>query len=84
MDDVSENRCFTPVGDWEYTSVRIPTEIFIFLRCPRGKDVKTIQGLLRHATVTTTFDLYSQYIDAAKLEAQEDIALAFTSTAAAD
>jgi site-specific recombinase XerD len=50
----------------------------------RGKDVKTIQGLLRHAKVTTTLDLYSQSIDAAKLEAQEDIALAITSTAAAD
>src|SRR5271169_121358 len=50
----------------------------------KGKDVKTIQGLLRHAKVTTTLDLYSQSIDAAKLEAQEDIALAITSTAAAD
>ena len=50
----------------------------------RGKDVKTIQGLLRHAKVTTTLDLHSQSIDAAKLEAQEDIALAITSTAAAD
>jgi len=50
----------------------------------KGKDVKTIQGLLRHAKVTTTLDLYSQSIDAAKLEAQEDIALAITSTAAGD
>jgi integrase len=49
----------------------------------RGKDVKTIQGLLRHANVTTTLDLYSQSIDAAKLAAQEDIALAITSTAVA-
>jgi integrase len=37
----------------------------------RAKDVKTIQELLRHAKVTTTLDLYSQAIDAAKLEAQE-------------
>jgi len=50
----------------------------------RGKDVKTIQGLLRHAKVTTTFDLYSQSIDTSKLEAQEDTALAITSAAAAD
>jgi site-specific recombinase XerD len=50
----------------------------------RGKAVKTIQGLLRHSKVTTTLDLYSQSIDAAKLEAQEDIALAITSTAAAE
>ena len=50
----------------------------------RGKDVKTIQGLLRHAKVTTTLDLYSQSIDSAKLEAQEDIALAIRSSAAAD
>ena len=48
------------------------------------KDVKTTHGLLRHAKVTTTLDRYSQSIDAAKLEAQEDIALAITSTAAAD
>ena len=50
----------------------------------RGKDVKTIQELLRHAKSSTTLDLYSQAIDAAKLEAQEDIALAITSTAEAD
>ena len=50
----------------------------------RGKDVKTIQGLLRHANVTTTLDLYSQSIDTAKLQAQEDIALAITSAAAVD
>jgi len=37
-----------------------------------------------HAKVTTTLDLYSQFIDAAKLEAQEDIALAITSAAAVD
>jgi integrase len=49
----------------------------------RGKDVKTIQGLLRHAKATTTLDLYSQSLDAAKLEAQEDIALAIRSSAAA-
>ncbi len=29
----------------------------------RGKDVKRIQGLLRHAKVTTTLDLYSHEID---------------------
>jgi len=49
----------------------------------RGKDVRTIQGLLRHAKVTTTLDLYSQSIDAAKLEAQEEIAAAITNTAVA-
>ena len=49
----------------------------------RGKDVKTIQELLRHAKVSTTLDLYPQGIDAAKLEAQEDIALAIRSSAAA-
>ena len=50
----------------------------------RGKDVKTIQGLLRHAKVTTTLDLYSQSIDAAKLKVQEEIALAISSAAAVD
>jgi integrase len=49
----------------------------------RGKDVKTIQELLRHAKVNTTLDLYSQAIDAAKLEAQEEIALAIKNTAVA-
>jgi integrase len=48
----------------------------------RGTDVKTIQGLLRHAKVTTTLDLYSQSIDAAKLEAQEEIAVAIRNAAA--
>jgi hypothetical protein len=33
--------------------------------------------------VTTTLDLYSQSIDAAKLEAQEEIAAAITNTAVA-
>ena len=45
----------------------------------RGTDVKTIQGLLRHAKVTTTLDLYSQSIDASKLNAQKDMAMAITS-----
>jgi integrase len=50
----------------------------------RGTDVKTTQGLLRHAKVTTTLDLYSQSIDASKLNAQKEMAMAITSTAAAD
>jgi integrase len=50
----------------------------------RAKDVKTIQGLLRHAKVSTTLDLYSQAIDKSKLAAQRDIALAITGGAAAD
>jgi integrase len=48
----------------------------------KGKDVKTIQGLLRHAKASTTLDLYSQAIDASKLAAQRDIALAITSNQA--
>jgi integrase len=48
----------------------------------KGKDVKTIQGLLRHAKASTTLDLYSQAIDASKLAAQSDIALAITSNQA--
>jgi integrase len=46
----------------------------------KGKDAKTIQGLLRHAKASTTLDLYSQAIDASKLAAQGDIALAITSS----
>lgn len=44
----------------------------------KGKDVKTIQGLLRHAKASTTLDLYSQAIDESKLAAQRDIAMAIT------
>jgi integrase len=44
----------------------------------KGKDVKTIQGLLRHAKASTTLDLYSQAMDESKLAAQRDIALAIT------
>ncbi len=45
----------------------------------KGTNVKTIQGLLRHAKASTTLDLYSQAIDESKLAAQRDIALAITS-----
>jgi integrase len=45
----------------------------------KGKDVKTIQGLLRHAKASITLNIYSQAIDASKLAAQRDIALAITS-----
>ena len=45
----------------------------------KGKDVKTIQGLLRHAKASTTLDLYSQAMEESKLAAQRDIALAITS-----
>ena len=48
----------------------------------KGKDVKTIQGLLRHAKASTTLDLYSQSMDESKLAAQRDIALAITSNQA--
>jgi len=48
----------------------------------KGKDVKTIQGLFRHAKASTTLDLYSHVIDASKLEAQNDIAVAITSSQA--
>ena len=44
----------------------------------KGKDVKTILGLLRHAKSSTTLDLYSQAMDESKLAAQRDIALAIT------
>ncbi|MGB9434110.1 MAG: site-specific integrase [Candidatus Acidiferrum sp.] len=44
----------------------------------KGEDVKTIQGLLRHAKASTTLDLYSQAMDDSKLAAQRDIALAIT------
>jgi hypothetical protein len=57
------------------TSVTAPATFLI----NKGKDVKTIQGLLRHAKASATLDLYSQAIDAYKLAAQRDIALAITS-----
>jgi hypothetical protein len=43
-----------------------------------GKDVKTIQGLLRDAKASTTLDLYSQAIDASKFGDAKDIVLAIT------
>ena len=42
----------------------------------KGKDAKTIQGLLRHVKASTTLDLYSQAIDASKLAALREIVLA--------
>jgi integrase len=44
----------------------------------RGKDVKTIQELLRHAKASATLDLYLQAMDESKLAAQRDITLAIT------
>jgi integrase len=48
----------------------------------KGKDVKTIQGLLRHAKSSTTLDLYSQSMDESKLAAQREIAMAITGSQA--
>jgi integrase len=39
-----------------------------------GKDVKTIQGLLRHAKSSTTLDLYSQAIDASDPDHHRSVA----------
>ena len=50
------------------------------LGCPELAEANR-RLLLRHAKVTTTLDLYSQAIDVAKLEAQEEIALAIRSAA---
>lgn len=50
----------------------------------KGKDPKTIQELMRHKKVTTTLQLYSQAMDDAKLEAQQEIASAITGRVAAD
>jgi integrase len=50
----------------------------------QGKDVKTVQELLRHAKASTTLDLYSQAIDATKLAAQEEIAVTIKSMAVAE
>jgi integrase len=50
----------------------------------RGTNTKTVQELMRHTKVTTTLQLYSQAIDAAKLQAQHEIASAITSGVAAD
>jgi integrase len=40
-----------------------------------AKDVKTIQGLLRHAKASTTLDLYSQAIDASDPDHHRSAAL---------
>jgi site-specific recombinase XerD len=44
----------------------------------KGRDVKTIQGLLCHAKSSRTLDLYSQAMEESKLAAQRDIAMAIT------
>jgi integrase len=65
-----------------------PAAIKAGIRLERGQrfgfhnfrhSLATFQGLLRHAKASTTLDLYSQAIDASKLAAQRDIALAITS-----
>ncbi len=48
----------------------------------KGKDVKTVQGLLRHDKSSTTLDLYLQAMDESKMAAQRDIALAIASSQA--
>jgi integrase len=42
----------------------------------KGTDIKTVQGLLRHANVTTTLSRYAQSVNASMLEAQEKVLLA--------
>ena len=45
----------------------------------RGTDVKTVQGLLRHANVTTTLGRYAQSVNASMLAAQETMLQAMKS-----
>jgi len=39
----------------------------------KEKDTKTIQGLLRHANVSTTLGLYAQSVNSSMVEAQESM-----------
>jgi integrase len=39
----------------------------------KEKDTKTVQGLLRHANVSTTLNLYAQSVNASMVEAQESM-----------
>jgi site-specific recombinase XerD len=47
----------------------LPDSLATFL-ITKGKDVKTIQGLLRHSKSSTTPDLYSLAMDESKMAAQ--------------
>ena len=42
-----------------------------------GKDPKVVQGLLRHADVHTTLQIYAHTHDAARMAAQGDMLTAF-------
>lgn len=48
----------------------------------RGQNIKIVQELMRHSKVTTTLQLYSQAVDEAKLEAQQQIASAIAGVGA--
>jgi integrase len=39
----------------------------------KEKDTKTVQGLLRHANVSTTLGLYAQSVNSSMVEAQESM-----------
>jgi site-specific recombinase XerD len=39
----------------------------------KGQDTKPVQGLLRHANVSTTLGLYAQSVNASMVEAQESM-----------
>jgi len=38
-----------------------------------SKDTKTVQGLLRHANVSTTLGLYAQSVNSSMVDAQESM-----------
>jgi site-specific recombinase XerD len=45
-------------------------------------DPKTVQGMLRHANVTTTLQLYAKSVDGKRLKAQEQVLAAMLRPAA--
>jgi site-specific recombinase XerD len=52
-----------------YVSPHLPT-----LLKANGEDIKTVQELLRHATVKMTLEVYAQAVTPAKRQAQSKVA----------
>jgi integrase len=62
--------CFKPGQRFGFHNLRHSLATFLV---NKEKDTKTVQGLLRHANVSTTLNLYAQSVNASMVEAQESM-----------
>jgi hypothetical protein len=66
---VHEWHCCAPEsGVWQFY-----VTCFVLGVVGNEKDAKTVQGLLRHADVSTTLGLYAQSVNSSMVEAQESM-----------